>query len=297
MPDSAASARGGERLAEHRSVLEQAPLLRCETVQARRDQSVQRLRHLERLDFPRRPVDGALLHEQAAIEQHPHRLDRVERHALGASEDLVAQPLRQARDEPVEQLLHRLLRERLHVERAEVAQRRAPRGATFVQLGPGERDHVERVVARPLEQVLDEVEQARVGPLHVLEREHGGVRVGEALEEEAPGREQVLTIERGRLLQAEQVREPRLDESALFRIEQVLVQRRGELRRGRRPAARPRRSGSAFAPCRRAPSRRRLRRRRDSGRGATRPCRRCRRSTCRTPTSGATSRCRRCRSP
>ena len=34
------------------------------------------------------------------------------------------------------------------------------------------------------------------------------------------------------LLQSEQVREPRLDESALFRIEQVLVQRRGELRPG-----------------------------------------------------------------
>ena len=68
-----------ERLAEHGSVLEQAPLLGREAVEARRDQGVQRLRHLERADLADRPVDRTLSHEQAAVEQHPHRLDRVER--------------------------------------------------------------------------------------------------------------------------------------------------------------------------------------------------------------------------
>ena len=90
----------GERLAEHRSVLEQAPLLGRDAVQARGDQRVQRLGHLERLDLARGLVDGPLLGEQAAVEQHPHRLDRVQGDALGAREDLRAQPLGQARHEP-----------------------------------------------------------------------------------------------------------------------------------------------------------------------------------------------------
>jgi hypothetical protein len=38
--------------------------------------------------------------------------------------------------------------------------------------------------------------------------EHGWVRVGEALEEEAPGGEQVLPVATGSLLEAEQVGEP-----------------------------------------------------------------------------------------
>ena len=62
-----------------------------EAVEPGGDQRVQRLRHLERVDLADRPVDGALLDEQAAVEQHPHRLDRVERDALGAGEDLLAQ--------------------------------------------------------------------------------------------------------------------------------------------------------------------------------------------------------------
>ena len=143
-PASAASASLRERLAEHRRVLEDPPLFRREAVEPRCDQRVQRLRHLERADLADRAVDRALLHEQAAVEQHPHRLDRIERHALGAGEDLVAQRCRQAGDEPDQELLHRGGGQRLEVEGAEVALARAPARAPFEQLGPRERDHVER---------------------------------------------------------------------------------------------------------------------------------------------------------
>ena len=69
---------------------------------------------------------------------------------------------------------------------------------------------------RPLEQVLDEVEQARVRPLHVLEHEDGRIRIGEPLEEEPPGCEQVVALVRGLLLgDTEQAREQRLDEFPL----------------------------------------------------------------------------------
>jgi hypothetical protein len=43
---------------------------------------MQGLGYVERLDRSGRAVDGSLLHERATIEQHPHRLDGVEGHAL-----------------------------------------------------------------------------------------------------------------------------------------------------------------------------------------------------------------------
>ena len=55
---------------------------------------MQGLRHFQRLDRAGGAVRRALLHEQAAVEQHAYRLDRVQRHAFGASEDAVAQVLR-----------------------------------------------------------------------------------------------------------------------------------------------------------------------------------------------------------
>jgi hypothetical protein len=80
-----------EDLAEHRRVLEQPPLISGEAVEARGDQRVQRLRHLERPDRTERPVRVPLAREQAAIEQHAHRLDGVERDPLSAREDARAQ--------------------------------------------------------------------------------------------------------------------------------------------------------------------------------------------------------------
>ena len=95
-----------EGLAEHRAVLQQSPLLGGETVEPRRDQRVQRLGHLERLDLAGRRVDRAVLDEQAAVEQHPHRLDCVEGHALSAREDLFFQPVGEPGHQTLEELLH-----------------------------------------------------------------------------------------------------------------------------------------------------------------------------------------------
>ena len=88
--------------------------------------------------------------------------------------------------------LHRFAPQRLEVQRAEVALPRPPAGPAIVQLGPRHGDDEQRMVARPLEQVLDEVQQRGVGPLQILEREHDRVGAREALEEQSPGREQIL---------------------------------------------------------------------------------------------------------
>ncbi len=95
----------GERLTEHRHVLDQRPLGLIEAVQARGDQRLQRLWHLEVADVAGHHVARALLHQQPAILQHPDRLDHVERDSLSALDDLAPQILRQAGREPIEDRL------------------------------------------------------------------------------------------------------------------------------------------------------------------------------------------------
>ena len=72
-----------EHLAQHGGVFEQPSLLGGEAVEPRRDQRLQRLGYLERLDRADRTVHAVFPFEQAPVEQHAHRLDRVERNALG----------------------------------------------------------------------------------------------------------------------------------------------------------------------------------------------------------------------
>ena len=76
-----------ERLAEDGSVLECAPFQRAEPVQARGDQRVERLGYLERVDRAAHAEAVAVALQQPAIEQHPHRLDGVERDAIRAVAD------------------------------------------------------------------------------------------------------------------------------------------------------------------------------------------------------------------
>ena len=105
----AAAERGqpelGERLAENGRVLDEAPLVGAEPVESCRDESLQGLGHLERLDHAGRPVDMAFLNEQPAVEQHPHGLDRVQRHSLRPGEDARPEILGQPGTRPVSRSL------------------------------------------------------------------------------------------------------------------------------------------------------------------------------------------------
>ena len=78
--------------------------------------------------------------------------------------------------------------------RARKLRRPAPQsGRRSSRLRPGEGDDQDRDAATPLEQVVDEVEQARVGPLEVLEQEADRPGRGEPLEERPPCAEQLVT--------------------------------------------------------------------------------------------------------
>ena len=73
----------------------------------------------------------------------------------------------------------------------------------------------DRMVAAPVEEVLDEGDQPFVGPVDVLEDDHEGPLLGEPLEEAPPGGEEVLAVGRAPLRETEEMEEPRLDPGAL----------------------------------------------------------------------------------
>ncbi len=285
-----------ERLAEHRRLLQEPALVLGEAVEPGGDEGVQRLGDLELRDRARDLVPAAVrgTHDDAAVEQHSRRLDRVQRHALGRRRDPCDRVRREPGDHPRDKLRHRLSAQRLERERCERPRRRPP-ARTIAELGPGERDHEQAMIARPLHQVGDEREQRLVGPLHVLEDEHDGQALGHRLEEPAPGREQAFAVAVGDLRQPQQMPQRWRHPVAILRIRHPFVHDRLQLRVGGSRPARPRRCGRACAPSRPGPRTRPRRRRRGSGRDARAPRRRGRPHTSRTPTRGATCRCRRCR--
>ena len=182
--------------------------------------------------LPRRPVHTLVLGQEPSIEQHAHRLYGVERHALGAGEDAVAKIRRKSGDESVEQLRHRLLGK--GGKREGRLMRALPEfGMAALQLRAGEAEHKDRPVARPLEQVSDELDQRGVGPLEILEEEGDGALLGHPLEEDAPSAEQLLLCPSRAFLEPEQVKDPRLDEATLFVVDNEGVERRANLLAGR----------------------------------------------------------------
>src|SRR5205814_3982867 len=82
---------------------------------------------------------------------------------------------------------------------------------------------------RPLEQVLDEVEQSRVRPLQVLEDEQHRAVLCEPLEEEPPGGEEILPVARRVLREPEQMRQARLEPLTLACILDALNEHRAQL--------------------------------------------------------------------
>ena len=76
--------------------------------------------------------------------------------------------------------------QRLEPERDEVPPTRAPGGPMLEQLGTRQRDHEDRHAAAPLDEVVDEVERAGVGPMEVLEDQDDGALGGDPLEERPP---------------------------------------------------------------------------------------------------------------
>jgi hypothetical protein len=166
-----------EHLPDDGRGLEQRLLLERERVEPRRDHSLDRVRQRERT---------AVL----PLGEHPCVLLRVERIAARLGDEL-------ARLLPSDELLEEagslLLGERRERDECRVALAAAPAGPAVEELGARSAEDEDRHVRRPVDEVVDEVEEAVVRPVQILEDEDERSLIGERLHETTPGGEGLVS--------------------------------------------------------------------------------------------------------
>ena len=181
----------GEGAPDDGASLDDRALARVEPVEARRQQRVDRRRHGEGGDLTDGRDARLVALDVALVDEHAHELLDEQRVALGAGEDAVGQVGSDAR----------VADEVLHQHAALVGAERLELDALGVRRGGGEvGSRVEQVVAghgddqhgQPRDrrgQVLDQVEQGRLGPVDVLEQDDQRLARGDGLEQAAHGPE------------------------------------------------------------------------------------------------------------
>jgi hypothetical protein len=104
-----------------------------------------------------------------------------------------------------------------------------PRRTHIEQLRTPQGENEQRAVGRPFEQVVDELEQAAVGPLEILEHQDHLRLLGDALQEQPPAAEQISAIRCRARLETQKMCEARLDQPALALVGDVQLDGRAEL--------------------------------------------------------------------
>ena len=166
----------------------------------------------------RLPVGRSLEDQVAGVDQHADVLDRIQRNPTCRLDDERHHRLRNPRCQPGDQLGHLGIAERAQVGGEEVVPGGSPARVPVEQLGASQGDDEDRMFGRHLDQLLDELELAVVGPVQVFKQEHRGLVGGYSLEEGAQRGEQLVAVPRGHFVEAEQPGEPRLDPLPLLRI-------------------------------------------------------------------------------
>ncbi len=218
---------------EHGRVLEDGPLLRGETVHPCCYEGVERLGDGEVCQIADRSIDVAFALEAPVVEQHPDGLDRVEGDPVRALEDGRHGRIRETRHKSSEHLLHLGILERPQADRGERALAGPPVRASVEKLRSGEGDDVDGPPTRPRQHLLDEVDQAVVRPLEILEDEDDGSLFCDPLEEHPPCREQFVAVAPWTFLDAEQLEEGSLDHGSLVGRLDELVEALGQAQPGR----------------------------------------------------------------
>ena len=168
--------------------MEEGLLLETEQVEPGGDDPLHRLRQRQLLD-------------RAPLAEHAHILLGVERVPARPREE---GRLRLRREHGLLQqseyeLSGLRLRERRQRDRGRVRLAATPAGPPREQLRPRARDDEQRNARRPVDEVVDEVEQMLVGPVQVLEDEDERPLRGEILEEPPPSRERLAATVAARL--------------------------------------------------------------------------------------------------
>ena len=185
---------GVEDLALHGAALDDCALLRVQPVQAGREQELDRRRNGHVREVLDRAPRAVLEPQQSVVDQHREHLLDEQRVALGRLEDPGPGGWRDlgTAEEVVHQRRRRLAVERLQQDRARVHLPARPPRADLEKLRARHAEEQERGVARPVGEVLDQVEEGRLGPVDVVEH-HGHRPVArEVLEELADAPERLL---------------------------------------------------------------------------------------------------------
>ena len=194
-----------EHLAEDGRLLQDGELVGLEPVEPRREHRLDGSRHAERVDGGERLQASLPLDEQPVLDQHAQHLLEEERVAARRAADRLRGLRVERPGELLEQLPRLVLRQRRELDR-----RPQPGGADFGEVRPGEAADQHRRVVAPAREVLDEVEERRRRPLHVVEHDHDGLRAGERLEQ-APDRPEELVAPGARLCASDCLQDPAVD--------------------------------------------------------------------------------------
>ncbi len=119
---------------------------------------------------------------------YPHELLGVERVACRSLDDCAPEMVvrRIAPQERLHEALDVGVRQRPERHREHVALASAPVRSSVEQLGSRAADDEQRDADDQLRQLVDEVEEAVVGPLQVVEHDHQRALIGNPLQEQAP---------------------------------------------------------------------------------------------------------------
>ena len=174
------------------------------TVNPGRDQRLQRGWNFQTRDIGGEAIGALALGQATIAKQHPDDLDGVQRNAFSPLEDLAGNRIRQAAGEAVENPGHGIRRKRLELQGSEVALAGSPGRSPFEELPSSQGDDEDGVSPAPFQEVLDEVEEALVGPMQLLENHDSGPAVTDAFEEGSPRGKQFLARALRRRLETEQ---------------------------------------------------------------------------------------------
>ena len=154
--------------------LEHRPLARLEPVDASPEERLDRRRH-------------GLVCGVGVVSQHCEHLLDEQRVPLGRVDDAITKRRSDLPvvHEPLDQPLGLVVVERREGDETRTGPGRRPRRASIEDVGPCEAEEQDRSPAREAEDVFEQVEQRRLGPVNVVHRDDERSRGGQRLEETA----------------------------------------------------------------------------------------------------------------
>ena len=183
-----------EDLALDGTTLEGESLAVAQLIEPRGEESMNRRRNGNRGHVSHHRPTPVLRSEQALVDQHRDHLLDEQRIAFGSVGDSSLEPISVLvlADEVRDQLPALAVRERLEQDGRGVQLAARPARTNLQELRPRHAEEKERCAARPLREMLDEIEERRLCPMDVVEHDDQRVCTSQRLEEPAHRVEAVL---------------------------------------------------------------------------------------------------------